>query len=683
MKGCVSLKRIISLFLFALCLLITVSAKNVEYTKIKKQDYYDKTLSGFLSQIAAMISGYEFKTDGDRYAVAMPDEWFEFCNGPYAGNAAHLKHTDKHIKNAESGVFEVWIDDDFGVDIFNQYILEDMFKDYGHINSRAVSDGWLKYGIWDMGGGQRQVGAYGIINRQYYLPQFAGNGEFGNYYSYLSEPYLAADTIGMNAGAMPKTAMDISETFATVTGDRDNVEWAKMFAAMLAMAYTESDIPTLIKEAAKVFPKNSYSASLIDEVFALHQKHPTSWRNAFIEFEKNHYTEGVTTGANTTINCGFAILTLLYGNGDYMETAKIGSLAGYDCESSCGIALAVLGIIGGTDVLPADVNALIWQNGKGVIVNSSAKGIPQGEYMHADNLDERILISDIVDKYIKNFEAVLTQNGGYADSDYYYIPKETLPEYKVIEIQNGGFENGSTSGFIATKKAVVTPITAFGKYGAKLTEDGELYTTVNGLTVGKTYALTAFIHATSPSKAYLFARDTKGGVATSVCSEGAAQNPAYKLIKRTLVFTATTDTMEIGVEFDATEEFSFQYATIDGFTLIETNEASSGKAIVENEKANGKYTMLYTALIADEAGEHILKLSFANVNEKTVDARIIVNGKGYAAAALHKTADGKYISADCVYIPLLLEKGYNRVSLSFGGYEVEINEVSLVDAIYR
>ena len=93
--------------------------------------------------------------------------------------------------------------------------------------------------------------------------------------------------------------------------------------------------------------------------------------------------------------------------------------------------------------------------------------------------------------------------------------------------------------------------------------------------------------------------------------------------------------------------------------------------------------MLYTALIADEAGEHILKLSFANVNEKTVDARIIVNGKGYAAAALHKTADGKYISADCVYIPLLLEKGYNRVSLSFGGYDVEINEVSLVDAIYR
>lgn len=674
---------VLSCLLCSLFLLVSVGAAQ-EFTKIEKSEYREKTLSGFLSQIVGMLSGNEYKSSNGFYEVGMPDAWFEFCNGPYAGNVKHMTHADKHLQNA-SGLYEVWIDDDFGVDIFNQYILEDMYTDSGYVHARGVNDGWLRYGIWDMGGGQRQVGAYGIISRQYYLPQFAGNGEFGNRYSYLSEPYIATDTLGMNAGGMPQTAAELAGTFALVTGDRDNVEWAKMFAAMFAMAYFEQDIPTLIRSAATVFPEGSYSASLIEEIFALRQRYPTDWRAAFTAFEKAHYTDGITSGANTTVNCGFAILTLLYGNGDYMETAKIGSLSGYDCETSCGIALSVLGISRGYAILPEAVNTLIWQDGRGVIINRSS-GTDSGSYMHADNLPKEIPIADIVQKYVQNFEQTLTQNGGYADAKYYYIPKENLHPYDTVVIENSGFESGTLRGFTAKGSAVITPVTAFGKYAAKLTGESELYTRVQGLTVGKTYTLTAFIHATDRSAAYLFARDARGGTCSVVShTEGAPENPAYKSVKRSLVFTATASEMEIGLQFVPDKTAALQYATLDSITLLATEETAAGKVYVENKKADALYKMLYTVLQANTAGEHLLKLTFANENDAIVDAKILANGMGYAAAALSKTeaAPSGLTAADCVYIPLLLQEGHNTVSLSFDGYAVKITDVSLVDVSYR
>jgi len=682
------LKKFVSVLICLLCIFspaFTVHAEH-DLIRIEKSAYYDKTLSGFLSQIVGMLSGNEYKSSGGRYVVAMPDAWFAFCNGPYAGNTTYITHADKHLQNSENGIYEVWIDDDFGVDIFNQYILDDMYADAGFVHARGVSDGWLRYGIWDMGGGQRQVGAYGLITRQYYLPQFAGNGEFGNRYCYLSEPYIATDTLGMNAGGMPETAAMLAGTFALVTGDRDNVEWAKMFASMLSMAYFEHDIPTLIRSASQIFPEGSYSASLIDEIFALYQKYPQDWRAAFTAFEKNHYTEGITTGANTTVNCGFAILTLLYGGGDYMETTKIGSLAGYDCETSCGIALSVLGICGGTNVLPSAVNDLIWQDGRGVIVNRSPNGVEMGTYMHADNLPERMPIADIVQKYIQNFEHVLAERGGQADEKYYYIPREILHGYDTVRIENGGFETGSLRGFtVKGESAVLTPITTFGKYAAKLTGETELYTTVQGLTVGETYTLTAFIHATDRSAAYLFARDGKNGSCTTVYqTEGAAENVAYRAVKRSLLFTATASEMQIGIRFVPGEGL-LQYATIDGITLLKADESSAGKVYIENEKADHCYKMLYTAVQAKKAGEHLLKLSFANKNAGIVDARILINGQGYGAAALSRTgpAGAELDAADCVYIPILLQEGHNAVTLSFGGYAVEITDASLVDIQYR
>ena len=220
-----------------------------KYKVISKETYIDKTTAGFLSQLVGFLSGHEFAKSSDgKCAVAMPDAKFEYLGGLYATDP----RCDKHIKHVTSELWEVWFDDDFSVDVVNQYILSDMYKQKFTVCQKLITDGWINYDVWDMGGGQRKAGAYGVISRRNYLPQFAGNTEYDNWYSYLSEPYIATDTLGMNAAGMPETARDLAAVFSSVTGDRDNTMWAQFFSVMISRAFIISIIVNCINRHFRI-----------------------------------------------------------------------------------------------------------------------------------------------------------------------------------------------------------------------------------------------------------------------------------------------------------------------------------------------------------------------------------------------------------------------------------------------
>lgn len=655
---------------------------------ISKSVYLDKTTAGFVSQIVGMLSGYEYvRLANDRCRVAMPDDWFELCNGPYAGNDKHTFQMDKLLQSSETGLWETWIDDDFSVDIFNQYSLQRMYTEQNTFVSKTVSDGWVDYGIWDMGGGQRKAGAYGLISRDGYLPQFAGSAEFGNWYSFLPEPYIATDTLGISAAAMPQTAAEQAKKFAAVTGDRDNVEWAQMFAAMLSLAYVETDVETLIRTAADTLAPDSFASSVVDEIFALYECYPSDWRKAYTEFENKYYVEGITKAGYTTINCAFVLLDLLYGGGDYMETAKIGSLAGYDCETTCGIALSVLAIMGGTKVMPEETDRFVWQGGNGVIVNRARSSFAEDVYMHADNLPARMPITEVIDLFVSNFERILIAEGGHIDADYYYIPKQTVKKHRAIALQNGGFESGTPDGFTVSGQAEISPLATTGLHAAKLTGMAEIQTTAYGLTAGKTYALSAFIRVTDKSAAYLFARDKGQTLSAAVYrTEGAAAYESQKAIARTLVFTATASEMEIGVRFVPNAVYSGEFAIVDAFTLHEVHETQAGSVTVKNPNAGGLYNgKLSLAVDAAAYGEALLKVSFANYAPAYTNAVLTVNGKNGGTAAFSATGitPAGFTPQDCVYIPVLLHQGANDITLTFAERELIVRDVQLVEYTER
>ena len=107
-----------------------------------------------------------------------------------------------------------------------------------------------------------------------------------------------------------------------MTSDRDPTEWAKLFAAMISMAYFEDDVPTLIRNAAEVLPEGSYERKVIDIVFRLKEEYPTDWRRAVTKAEQEchraHYDLEGYVGETGWATGPHLHITILY-NGVYMD----------------------------------------------------------------------------------------------------------------------------------------------------------------------------------------------------------------------------------------------------------------------------------------------------------------------------------------------------------------------------
>lgn len=210
---------------------------DVEITKkeISKDEYLNKTLGGLLGQFVGFLSGYEFVFRGAEPYVGMPLEWFSFINGPYAGHFTHYTPSgfndcyNRLVYNNETNMYEVWSDDDFHIDIFNQLIIDEFGT-----NSYAIKEAWKKYVVSDWGGGGD---AMNLINKNELLSPFTGTIEAGNRYGWCTEAYIENETLGMNAPGMVNVATSLIDKFASNVGYFDSIVWAKFYGAMYSLAY--------------------------------------------------------------------------------------------------------------------------------------------------------------------------------------------------------------------------------------------------------------------------------------------------------------------------------------------------------------------------------------------------------------------------------------------------------------
>ncbi len=663
------------------------SSPSEEYNVISIEDYIDKTTSGLLGQFVGFLSGYEFVYDSDGTPrTALPEEWFEICNGPYADPNPHNKHQDKLLMNEETGLWEVWNDDDYSIDILDQYILADAFERYGTFSSKAIKDGWVNYDVYDMGGGNRSNGAFGLMKNNDYLPGFSGSAEFGNKYTVYGEPYIGNETLGMSAAGMPNLAVELADTFGSVTSDCDPVLWLKYFAAMYAMAYFEDDVPTLLREAEVVLPEGCWQRQVIDEVFALKEQYPDDWRRAVVNAERNcyrsHYDlEGDMMG-ETSINCAFIVLGLLYGDGDYYETCKIMSLAGHGGDSTTPTGLSIVGIIDGMDFLEdernAPVNEKIWQDGQGVVINQGYPGSLAMYYMYCPGLPEIMPIQDLVALYQQNFEHLLLEKGGKIEDGNYYIPKDPLRGYECVFVED--FESGSLDRWTIIGGTELAEPGFTGDYSARIsgsqTAENGLYTTLTGLKPGAKYRMTAYVRSTAKTSARLFAREPGAQEYSFVTVD---DQQAYA--KRNFTFRAVAETMEIGALVpEGTNER--RNARIDDITIVHVLESLPlGDCVtIRGDSEDSGYSKTVEFEIEGKADAEVyLKLTFSNPNGRMMNVPMTVGGEAYASIPFYKTGETvEGNTCDCVYIPVILEDDSNTVTMDFGTGTLYIHDAQIV-----
>lgn len=644
---------------------------DVEITKkeISKDEYLNKTLGGLLGQFVGFLSGYEFVFRGAEPYVGMPLEWFSFINGPYAGNFTHYTPSgfndcyNRLVYNNETNMYEVWSDDDFHIDIFNQLIIDEFGT-----NSYAIKEAWKKYVVSDWGGGGD---AMNLINKNELLSPFTGTIEAGNRYGWCTEAYIENETLGMNAPGMVNVATSLIDKFASNVGYFDSIVWAKFYGVMYSLAYFETDVVELMEKAKEVLPNLSYPKKMYDYAFEAYNKYPNDYQKAAIELTEKrrmlYRIDNIQTDPN--VNGGFAILSWLYGKNSYLETCKYASMIGYDGDCTAAITQGVMGILKGfkeSNEEYSQINEKIYYNGKGIYYNDKNTGYPphiKGDYPTRQKID------DIVKLYQKNFEKILLENGGEILKDSYIIPTTNVYKDHSYLFENYDAENRDTSNYESKNGTLqniletenINSHSGYAYFQFNNLKNGEVYHKFDNLIEGRYYRLTSYVKTSTNTQVKMFAR-------SNTSEDYITFSNINSIINQELIFKATSKTMDVGFKFEENQAKD-SYVMFDDYLLEEINREEISSIQTQDIKLfSSKYLKTISKPENIKIGQEvILSLEVRNYTSSTLFLDINRNNERFGGVIVSNSSINSISGKTYLEIPYVFEKNSDVIQLSFNG----------------
>ena len=657
----------------------------VTMKELSEEEYVNKTLGGLLGQFAGFLSGYEFVWYGPDPYIGMPESWFEFLNGPYAGNFEHFTPPDAYRYdrlriNEQTGLNEVWSDDDYHIDIFNQLIIDEFGA-----SSYAVKEAWKKYNVGDWGGGDE---AMRLINSADMLAPYTGTIEAGNRYGWCTEAYIENETLGMDAAGMPNTATALVDTFASNVGYFNSVVWAKFYAAMYSIAYFENDIVTVMQKASAALPEGSYPKVIYDKSFELYEQYPNDYKTAaqtLAEHRRMLYRlDNIQTDPD--INGGFAILSWLYGKNSYLDTCKYSSIIGYDGDCTAAICVGVMGVLKGFKPENEEYQALndtIYYNGEGAYYNDDGSRYSGAVYqarIKGDNYPETQKIDDIVALFKKNFEKILIENGGEKKDGKYLIPTTDLIGDRSLLFENYDAENRDTTSFKSKNGKFECIVesengnthSGYGAFKLTNTKEGEAYHTFDNLVKGRTYRLSVYVKTGAGTQVSLFARDKKDQTQEITFAN------VTSLINKEFIFEAADKSMDVGFKF-ASSATNGESVIFDDFMLEEVQREVLSVASDQSLKlANDGYLKTIKKPDGVKAGEEVvISVQYRSYAGNSFPCAIYRNSNIFGSVMASNTSKNAVSGYAYLEIPYVFEKDSDAIQLKFEGYRIYIGEITV------
>ena len=368
------------LFAIALSIFLLSGCDNIpkekEYNKnvliIDRDDYYNKLYGFWLGQSIANWTGLvtemdkignigdiktgDFYTSDDWGKPDQPSIWGE-------GIPSDLSTTIDFVFRDTN---EIWgADDDTDIEYMYQYL--HYIHDTSILTATQIRDGWLKHMkkeeenyLW--------VSNQKALDLMYegFFPPETGNPANNEHFDMI-DAQLTTEIFGLFSPGRPDIAIKISNLpiQTTASGEAENI--ARFYVVMHSLVPLTDTIEQMndkIKwmaiQASEVLSLNSYSRSMFNYVSDLY-KSGISWEqtrdSVYFRYQVNEGDGYDITSRNLYCNGCFAaginfaasLISLFYGEGDIVETIKIGSLAGWDSDNPTATWGGLLGFMIGKD----------------------------------------------------------------------------------------------------------------------------------------------------------------------------------------------------------------------------------------------------------------------------------------------------------------------------------------------
>ena len=352
-------KLLIFLFVFI------SSCSNSEKITIQKAELLDKLEGFWLGQSIANWTGLitemnkiGFSKDGKQEPFYTSENWGKMNEKSWGSSQIiGFKFAKKD---------SIWgSDDDTDIEYMYQELLLD--KNTLLLTDNQIRDGWLKHikkeeqnYLWVSNQKAFDLMINGI------LPPETSSPNLNPHYEMI-DAQLTTEVFGLYSPLNPEYALLMS-TLPVRTVARENAEWISQFYIIMhSLSYFNKDeisvkekINLIADEARKILPNDSYSAKMYDYVKEKYQSGIT-WEAARdslnLRYQINQMDNYMWATKSDScygcfaagINFGASIISLLYGEGDYIKTVKIATLCGWDSDNPAATWGGMLGFIYGAD----------------------------------------------------------------------------------------------------------------------------------------------------------------------------------------------------------------------------------------------------------------------------------------------------------------------------------------------
>lgn len=321
--------------------------------------------------------------------------------GQFFGNLNGLVHENKYtdepgnvteyIPDLSNGAFT---DDDTDIEfVYIYHMLQSgrIILPYNEINDLWIEN--ISDKIWCSNRYARNLMDIGI------LPPYTGRIAFNPWAVFNISGQFLSEQFGLISPGMPQTAARIGTHYTHVAIDGEPAQTTQLYDAMIATAFFEDDFMEVIRAGLAAVDSNSEIHDIVTNVITWYQAHPKDWRATRLSIKEEYWNEefGGPGGSNGyRIITAATIASILYGEGDFVETIRHSFNFGWDADNISAMVGTIMGVIKGEK----------WIRSQGWIIKDEYKN------NRRPGLPTDLTITSFADMHFQLAKTIILKNGG-------------------------------------------------------------------------------------------------------------------------------------------------------------------------------------------------------------------------------------------------------------------------------
>lgn len=344
--------------------------------QISRAAYAEKLYGFWLGQCIANWTGLVTEMDkvgnigetqtGDFYTRedwGMPDQ-------PSIWSEGIPSDLSENIDFVFRGEDEVWgADDDTDIEYMYQHLLYTLKTSF--LSGEQIKEGWLKHikaeeenYLWVANQKALDMMKEGVVPPATSDPALTKDSIYDNYHEMI-DAQLTTEIFGFYSPTRVDMALKMAELPIRTTA-RENAQWiSEFYVSMYSLASAvpedlskKDQIMWMANRSREVLPKDSYASKMYDFVKsryeagdtweeardAVYQRYQVDQEDGYHITSKEIFCNGCFAAG---INFAASMVSLLYGEGDLVETIKIGALSGWDSDNPTATWGGMLGFMYG------------------------------------------------------------------------------------------------------------------------------------------------------------------------------------------------------------------------------------------------------------------------------------------------------------------------------------------------